>query len=381
MNKKEISEIKRRFKFDYNAIGVIYGYYINSNKDIISSFDTSLGLMEQSETEIFLSVLKKTLSGTLGKNLIDIEFSTSDVENKEEHKMLMKLKDTCLRDEEARMQLVEKIIPSVSFGDDNYLILMAADAYDVPYRDGNLEDLADAGSEVFQYFICCVCPVKPAKLKLQYNNDDGEFHSTSTGQIAASPELGFMFPTFDDRSSNIYNALYYVHKPAEMYDEFIDTVFNAEPETPMSAPVQRAVFQDTIAESLEEECSFDTIKVMNNEIRNAIEIHKEEKNPEKLELSVDEVGSLLSRSGVAKEKIDNFKESYTEKFGESAMLTPDNIVETKKFKVETPEITINVAPENAFLLKTRIIDGSKYILVPAGEGVQINGIDVTIAED
>ena len=60
MIKNEIAELRRRFKIDYNAISNIYGYYINSNKDVISTFDTSLGLMDQSETEIYLSVLKKT---------------------------------------------------------------------------------------------------------------------------------------------------------------------------------------------------------------------------------------------------------------------------------------------------------------------------------
>ena len=138
MIKNEFAELRRRWKNEYNAVSTVYGYYINANKDIISTFDTSLGLMEPSEVEIYLNVLKKTISGTIGKNLIDIPFSMDQVSGSEEHELLMKLKDSQLKDEDARMALVEKIIPNVSFDEDNFLILMAADAYDLAYRDSNL---------------------------------------------------------------------------------------------------------------------------------------------------------------------------------------------------------------------------------------------------
>ncbi|MBQ0078406.1 MAG: DUF4317 family protein, partial [Eubacterium sp.] len=306
-----------------------------------------------------------------------IPFTTEQVEGSEEHKLLMRLKDSQLKDADARAELVEKIIPNVSFDEDNFLILMAADAYDLAYRDSNLEDMADGGSEVFKYFLCCVCPVKPSKLKLQYNGDDGEFHSTATGQIASSPELGFMFPSFDDRTSNIYNALFYTKKPAIMYQEFIDEVFHLE-KMPMSAPQQRATFHNVIAESLDNECSFEVVRKLSEAVRDKVEAHKIEKIPENLEFSISQVGDMLHESGVNPDKVEAFQEECEAKFGKYAALHPTNIIETKKFHVETPDVKITVEPENSYLLKTKVINGSKYILVPAGEGLVINGLDINL---
>ena len=76
MNEKEISEIRRRFRPDRSGISHIRGCYVNENREIVSQFDQSLGLMSQEESEKLLAILRRTLSGTLGKNLADITFST-----------------------------------------------------------------------------------------------------------------------------------------------------------------------------------------------------------------------------------------------------------------------------------------------------------------
>ena len=379
MIKNEIAEIRRRWKNDYNAVSTIYGYYINSNKDIISSFDTSLGVMDPAEVDIYLSLLKKATSGAIGRNLIDIPFTTEQVESSEEHQLLMQLKDSDLRDSQAREKLVEKLIPNVSFDEDNFLILMAHDSYDIAYRDSNLEDMADGGSEVFKYFLCCICPVKPSKQNLQYSGEDGEFHVGFTGQIAGAPELGFMFPAFDDRTSNIYNALFYTKKPANVYQEVLQEVFGLE-NIPMSAPRQREEFRNVVAESLEEACSFEVVRLLNECVRDKVENHKLEKNPENLEFSIDQVGEMLHDSGVKAHKVDMFREECERRFGENALLQPTNIIETKKFDVQTPEVKITVAPENSHLIRMQVIDGMKYILVPAGNGVEINGMNVSLED-
>ena len=141
MNQKELNEIRRRFRLDKNNFSRIFGCYVNSNREVISWIDTSLGLMRQEEQEMYLGLLKKTLSGTLGRNLIDIEFSTAQVADSDEHRLLMRLRDSGLEDEEAVQALYEKIAGSLHLAD-NYLILLAADRYDVPFRsrDGFRQD-------------------------------------------------------------------------------------------------------------------------------------------------------------------------------------------------------------------------------------------------
>ena len=240
MNQKEVSELRRRWRPEKNAVSRIYGCYVNSNKEIVSDLDESLGAMPEEEAEKYLGLLKKSLSGTLGKNLIDIVFSTQQVMDSEEHKLLSALHSSALKDGQARSSFYRKVIDGLDMGESSYLLLMACDAYDVPRRgkDGDIQ--ADSSEDVFTYILCCVCPVKLGKAELNYFPGDNEFHYTA-GQVVSAPELGFLFPAFDDRAANIYNALFYSRKADEIHQEFIDAVFHTEP--PMSAAEQREAFQ------------------------------------------------------------------------------------------------------------------------------------------
>ena len=237
MNQKELNEIRRRFKPDRDSITRIYGCYVNAAGEIVSYIDMSVGLMPEEEAEMYIKLLKKSISGTLGRNLLDIEFSTSQVSGSEEHGLLMKLRDSELKDEAARESFYTKIIESADMGDKSYVILLASDTYDVPFRGGDGEVWAEGSDEVFRYFICGVYPVKDASMALRYFADEKEFRSTSTGHVVAAPEIGFMFPAFDDRTANIYNALYYTKDVNDIHSEFIDAVFNVE-KKPMSAGAQ-----------------------------------------------------------------------------------------------------------------------------------------------
>ena len=376
MIQRELSEIRRRWKSDRSAVANVYGCFVNANKEVISSFDSSLGLLSHDETEMYLGILKKTLSGTLGKNLIDIEFETKQVTQGDEHALLMKLKKELLHDGEAREELYRKIISALSFEEEcSYLILLAADAYDVPHGKHDSGD-SFGDTEVFKYFLCCICPVRAAEAELGYSPESGDFHSCSTGQTVAPPELGFMFPTFDDRATNIYNALYYTRKPQELHQELIDALFKIQP--PMSAPEQKNAFGSVMTGALDKECSFDVVQSVNEQIRNRILVHKEEKSREKLELSVGEVEQMLRDCGVDEEKAESFREECEKSFGEKASLDPNNIIDAKKVQIVTPEIKIAVSPENAYLIETKVIDGRKFLLIPADGGVEINGINVSV---
>ena len=189
MNLKEVSELRRRFRMDRNAISRIYGCFVNSSREIVSYIDESMGILPQDEAEKYLNLLKKALSGKLGKNLIDIIFSTEQVADSDEHRLLMALRDSELKDGEIREEFYQKIINSLDLGDSNYLILLAYDTYDVPHKNKNDEMDADASDAVFSYVVCCVCPVKERKVELGFFPGDNEFHSCA-GQIVAAPELG-----------------------------------------------------------------------------------------------------------------------------------------------------------------------------------------------
>lgn len=380
MNQNELKEIRRRFRPDQDNISHIYGCYVNAAKEIVTRIDMSLGLMDQEETEMYYKILKKTLSGTLGRNLIDIEFSTSQVEASDEHRLLQALRTSHLSDESMRELMYERIIETLDFGDESYVILMAADSYDVPYKGGDDQVFDEGSSEVFDYFICCVCPVKDAKAALRYRSEERAFRGSSTGHVLGAPEIGFMFPAFDDRCANIYNLLYYSHSVSQIHDEFIKGIFNVE-EIPMSAGAQKEAFGGSLSAALGTDCSLEVIQAVHEDIREKLAIHKESNEPELPEIYIEDVDDILRKSGVPDEKINSFNEECHKQLGESRAFNPGNLVETKKFEMVTPEVKITVDPEYAYRIKTKVIDGEKYILIPADGSVEVNGIEVSVEEN
>ena len=328
MNQKELNEIRRRFRLDKNNFSRIFGCYVNSNREVISWIDASLGLMRQEEQEMYLGLLKKTLSGTLGRNLIDIAFSTAQVADSDEHRLLQTLRQTECKDANARETLCRKIIESLNMGETNCLILLAADAYDVPYRGKDDELQADASGDVYKYFVCAICPVKAPTLELRYDTDENFFHPSSTGHIALAPELGFLFPAFDDRAANIYNALFYSKNVELIHEEVIDAVFCVQ-EAPMSPQEQQNLFAAALTETLEKDCSYDVVQAVHEQLRGRIQEHKESRDPEPLTLSVREVGDVLTGSGVPEEKAEAFQEACRRQYGQDAALNPRNIIDSR----------------------------------------------------
>lgn len=377
MNQKEINELRRRFRAERSNISRIYGCFVNTNREIVAHLDSSLALMKQEEVEAYLGHLKKCLSGGMGRNLIDIEFSTQQVVDSAEHRLLMALRDSHCQDDKARDELYGRIISSLKLEQNNYIILLAADAYDVPYRGSDDEDQADASAEVFNYFVCAVCPVKDATADLRFFYDVNELHVTSSGPVVDNTALGFLFPAFDDRRANIYNALYFARKPDELHEELINAVFRTEP--PMSAPSQKNAFHTALSDALEGECSYAVVQSVNEQLRERIAEHKESKDPEALTLSTGEVGTILRSGGVSDKHVEAFTKSVEAEFGEDAVLMPTNLVDGK-FEIVTPNVKITMPPEYSDMVETRVINGRKYILIPADEGLEVNGVAVEIRE-
>ena len=377
MNEKEIGEIRRRVRRDRSNMTGIYGCYVNAQKEIVTEFCESVGIMPENEAERYFGTLKRVLSGGIGKNLIDITFKTAQVAESPEHKLLMDLRKSALKDEEARHGLYKKIIDSVSF-DDNYLILLGCDSYDVPFKSKDDALQADASNETYTYILCAVCPVKLSKPSLRYVAEEKSFHDGGVAQVLSAPELGFLFPAFDNRATNIYNALYYTKSPKDNHEEFVNTVFNVKP--PMPAASQKTAFEALLTTTIAEECSLEVVQTVHDQLRQAIDMHKESKIPDPLLISKEQVKEALTACAVPEKNIAKFGVEYDETFGSEAVLHPKNIINNKKFEINTPDVSIKVNPERSDLIETRVIGGVKYIMICADENVEVNGVNIHIAD-
>lgn len=377
MNQKEIGEIRRRVRRDRSNMTTIYGCYVNAQKEIVSEFKQSTGTMPENEAEKYFGTMKRVLSGGIGRNLIDITFRTAQVADSPEHKLLMDLRKTALQDSDVRHSFYQKVIESVSL-DDGYLILLGCDSYDVPFKGKDDELHADASDETYTYLLCAICPVKLAKPTLRYVAEEKAFHDGGAVNVVAAPELGFLFPAFDNRSTNIYNALYYTRSPKESHQSFVEAVFNTP--IPKPAEEQKKSFEALLATSLEDECSLEAVQAVHDHLRQCIELHKESHVSEPLLISKEQVKEALNNCGVPDRNVAKFSVEYDEVFGFEAELHPKNIINANRFEINTPDVSIKVNPERSDLIETRVIGGVKYLLICADENVEVNGVNIHISD-
>jgi len=375
MTEKELREIKRRFRPEKSNVSKIVGCFVNGNGQIIAKISQPLAIGDSLVSEKLLSVMKKTLSGSLGTNLTDIAFSTKQVSESEEHKLLMGLLGSHLSDDALLEKFYTRVTESLKF-ESNYVILLANDVYDVFKRDKDGGETES--SEVFSYIVAAVCPVKNMPEALSFKEADSLFHAFSASSLLSSPELGFMFPAFDDRATNIYNALYYTRSIAENYPDFSRNIFAAEPKMPPKE--QKATFNECIQSALSDECSFEVVRSVHAQIAEMVEAHKESHDPEPLVITKETVKTVVANCGVDEEKIEKLDTAFDENFGKGASLTPKNILSVNKFEVATPEVSIKIDPEHRDLVSTEVINNVKYVMIRVTGSVEVNGININIDE-
>ena len=377
MNDKEIGEIRRHLRRDRSNITAIYGCYVNENKEIISQFRQSTGMMPENESDRYFALLRRTLSGSIGKNLIDITFKTSQVAASPEHQLLMELRKEQLKDEEKREVLYRKIIDNVVM-EDNYLILLACDTYDVPFKSKDDSFQKDNSEETYTYILCTVCPVKQTKANLHYVPEEKLFHDGAMNQMVSAPVLGFLFPAFDDRATNIYNALYYTKDSKTSQEALVEAIFNTS--IPKPAYEQKRTFEALLTTALGEECSMDVVQTVHDQLCQRIEMHKEAKVADPLLIAKEDVKEVLESCGVSESSLSKFSVEYDEAFGYETDLHPRNIIDNKHFEVKTPDVVIKVDPARSDLIETRVIGGVKYIMICADDAVEVNGVNIHIGD-
>ena len=378
MNEKEVGEIRRRQRRDRSNMTAVFGCYVNENKEIISQFRQSTGIMPENEADKYFGLLRKTLSGALGRNLIDITFKTSQVAGSPEHTLLMDLRSSRLENEEIREEFLKKVIDTVTI-EGSFLILMGCDSYDVPFKSKDDESQPDSSEEVYQYILCAVCPVKQTKATLHYVPEEKLFHDGAMLQQVGPPAVGFLFPAFDNRAANIYNALYYTRDVKSSQEPLVEALFNAP--IPMPAAEQKKSFEALLQTSLGEQCSLDVVQNVHDQLCQRLELHKESKVPEPLTLGKEDVKQVLSSCGVSEEHVAKFSVDYDEVFGFEAELHPRNIIDSKHFEIQTPDVVIKVDPTRSDLIETRVIGGVKYIMICADENVEVNGVSIQIRDE
>ena len=371
MNKREILEIRKQYTPENCSITRICGCYVNGNKEIVAeSKDAFLSLPDE-EIFKYLTIFKQTLSGTVGKNLINMEFPLEQETNGGTQEFLLRLRDSKLRDDALNHEFFEKIIEHYNYGENYYIILIHV-AYDIPGKSTDGSEMFDASDEVFEYLLCSICPVALSKEGLCYNPETNHIENRIRDWLIEPPVKGFLFPVFNDRSTDIHGVLYSSKQAEELQPEFIENVLGCT--FPMSAGNQKSTFQAVVMNTLGEDCEYDVIRNIHENLNEIIEEAKE--SPEPPVLTKPEVKRLLANSGITEERIDSFDANYDYIAGEKAEFLVTNIAETRKFSIETPDVIIKVNPERTDLVETKMIDGKKCLVIEINDQVEVNGVPV-----
>lgn len=370
MTKQEINELKKLFTIKNCSITRICGCYVDGEKNKKTDFRQAFLALPEEEMFKYFEIFRKCLTGNLGKNLLNLEFPLQSEASGGTQEFMLRLRDSKLKDEVLLEAFYDKIIETYEYVG-NYLILLVHDIYDVPGKTLDGLDMEDASDEVYEYFLCCICPVDLSKPGLSYNAEENVFQNRVRDWVVGMPETGFLFPAFNDRGADIHGALYYSKDAEELKESFMEQLLGCP--TPMSAGAQKETFQTLIEETLGETCELEMVKNIHEKLQEMVEEHKEEPAP--LVLDKNEVKTLLAGSGVANEKLEEFDRIY-EAAGEDTALYATNVFNARSFDVKTPDVVIKVSPDRTDLIGTRKIDGRECLVIELDGNIEVNGITV-----
>ena len=369
MNKKEVLELRKQYKPEECSITRICGCYVNGDKEILAQSKHAFLSLPDEEIFKYLTIFKQTLSGTIGKNLINMEFPLEQEMPGGNQEFLLQLRNSKLQDEMLLEEFYQKIIEHYAYGENYYIILIHV-AYDVPGKATDGSEMFDASDEVFEYLLCSICPVHLSKEGLCYNPENNQVENRIRDWLIEPPVKGFLFPAFNDRSTDIHSLLYFSKKSEDLQPEFIENALGCT--FKMSAGNQKDAFQSIVMNTLGAECEYDIIRNIHDNLNNILDESKEA--PEIPVLTKPDVKRLLANSGVTNERLETFDTNFDLIAGEKTEFLVPNITETRKFSIQTPNIVIKVKPERADLVETKIINGKKCLVIEMNDQVEVNGV-------
>ena len=376
MNKKEVNELRRRFRKEKSTIRKMCGCYVNGDGERITSFRETFAMLSEEEQDKYFEIFKKGMSGSFGHNLFCTEFGEAldaegnPCENLQE--LFLKLRDSELEDDAILDEFYERVIAAYGYRD-NYLILLAHDSYDVPQRTSDGYEMEDASEDVYSYVLCLLCPVNLTDYDICYDAQSHSFRNTNRRWKLEQPMHAMLFPMFTDRMSDITGTLFYSKDAKEIRTDMLASLIGSI--TPISARGQREIFGAIVEETLGGKCEYDDVRNIQDILSDRIEECKDA--PEPLTFSKAELSELLSDSGVSEESMQRFDMVYDSVLPQERPLQATNIIDTKKMEVKLEGIKITAKPERARLVTTRRIDGRNCLVIPIDdEEVFVNGIAI-----
>lgn len=370
MDKKSIAEIRKTIKPE-SCIDRIRGCYVSEDGTVIRELHDSVHSMEKDSLEKYCEILRGSLSGKLGKNLFNMEFPLEEEKEGGRQQLLYSLLQSELDDDSRLTDFFEKVVENFRI-EGKYLVLLMHGAYDIPARGSDNAGMEDASDYVYSFLICAICPVTLMKEGLCYDEDACTFLDRRSDWAAQKPVCGFLYPAFNDRSPDIHSLLYYCRKEQERHEEISADLLGCS--LPIPETDQKDLFKSMVEQTLGRNCDFENVKNISEAVGELIEEQKDSGEPAQIEKA--DMRRLLLENGADQEILGDFDQAYDEAVGAGVPLMAENLVDTGKLEVQSPTMKIRVNADMADMLKTRVIDGMEYLLIPVVDDLEVNGIRI-----
>ena len=321
--------------------------------------------------EKYCEILRGALSGKLGRNLFNMEFPIVGETEGSGQQMLYRLQQSGLKDDSLLTEFFEDVVKHFHC-DSKYLILLIHGIYDIPAKGSDNEEMEDASDYVYSFLLCCICPVILMKEGLCYDEDACTFLDRRMDWAVQKPVSGFLFPAFNDRQPDVHSLLYYCRKEDARHEEISADLLGCS--LPIPEADQKELFKSMVEQTLGRDCNFENVRNLNDAVSEIIEQNKDSGEPVQIEKA--EMRRLLSENGADQSVLSDFDAAYDEAVGEGVPLMAENLIDTSKLEVKSPSLRISVKSEMADMLKTRVIDGMEYLLIPVTDELEVNGIRI-----
>ncbi|GAA0108898.1 MULTISPECIES: DUF4317 domain-containing protein [Clostridium] len=332
MRKKDILELKRRLKKDHCTFTKMCGCYVNGEKHVILKFRETFLNLDEDEYFKYLEIAKKVLSGTIGNNILELNFPANEDLINERQISLMQLKNSQLRDDTLLDNFYDSIIDNYDYTG-NFLILIFHDAYDVITKTKDNAKI-DESEEVYEYLLCAICPVSLSEPGLRYFEEDNKIKARIRDWVVEAPTNGFVFPAFIDRSSDVNSIMYYTKNTKDTHPELMENALGCY--SKQTATIQKETFQSIIKDTFstdEKEAEKIFMEVQEN-LNNMLDEYNaiyDDTDAEPISLTKDDIQSLLIESGVPEELTTKIEKSYVDTFGDELPLV-ENLIDAKTLK-------------------------------------------------
>lgn len=389
MDKKSINELRRRLKKDTCSFTKLCGCYVDDNKNKVTSIDEIFLNLPDEEYYKFLEIAKKVLSTNVGNNILELDFPLAEEQPGGHQQFLLGLKKSGLKDAGLLDTFYDTIIEKYnSLG--NYLILLYHDVYDVMTKTTDNNKL-DESEEVYEYIICAICPMIISKPGLGYNKDENKIGTLRREWIVGMPETGFIFPAFNDRSSDIHSVLLYTADSKNPHTEMIEDILGC------SQKLTFAQKQDVLCEMVQEVTDEESIKDIMQSVN--IELAQISEEEPEAYITQNHIKNALEYAGIQEAKAEKIGEDYISSMDKELPLIGDivpnkaaKIVKDNNEKVLLQEeikelnrkiasvmdtgsdIIIKVNDDKKDLIRRETINGETCLVIPVGEdeSVKIN---------